>query len=132
MIIDIYAEAIATNKDGERIKGVALKKFNGIGSDVNFTDYISEADIPFKKVLGPGYMFFKYKDSQGRGKLVVHTEYVVSQFLEPEEAKKLVDYTQGQWADGVGEGFEQREVNSDGDFISPWYPGQKILYQMKP
>lgn len=132
MLINIYAEAVATNKNGDIIKGRALKKFTGIECEENFTEYIDANEMPFKDVLGEGYMYFRFAPERRGEKLMVHTEYVISRFLEPEEARKLVKYTQGQWSDGIGEGFEQKEVNSDGDFLSPWFPGQKALYQMKP
>lgn len=42
----------------------------------------------------------------------------------------LIDYTQGQLSDGIGEGFEQTPcavINGEEIYLSPWYRGQ-ILF----
>lgn len=48
--------------------------------------------------------------------------------------EELKDYTQGQWSDGIGEGFEQfsyKEIDGEEIYISPWYHGQKIFAEIK-
>jgi hypothetical protein len=48
--------------------------------------------------------------------------------LTDEEIDRLLDYTQGQWSDGIGEGFEQFPCHHEGRkeiYLSPWYPMQK-------
>jgi hypothetical protein len=51
------------------------------------------------------------------------------QKLSDDELTELSKYTQGQWSDGIGEGFEQYPCcQSEGSdvYISPWIPGQKL------
>ena len=64
------------------------------------------------------------------GVLNVYTEYETTRELTKEECEKLADYTQGQWSDGIGEGFEQHPCMYTKDdeecFISPWYGGQVV------
>ncbi len=55
------------------------------------------------------------------------------EYFEPlvtDELEILPDYTQGQWSDGIGEGFEQSpcaEENGEEIFVSPWFRGQKAV-----
>ena len=75
-------------------------------------------------------MHFKLEN----GKLYTYTVYHSDRELTEEELKQLMDYTQGQWSDGIGEGFEQFPIMEDDEgeevYISPWFPGQNIkIYQ---
>lgn len=44
-----------------------------------------------------------------------------------------MEYTQGQWSDGIGEGFEQSPVPvgpGGGEYyISPWHRGQVLTHR---
>jgi len=99
-----------------------INKLNGVDCQDNFVDYLDEE---FKNKLNHGYMWFK----NDKGKLKTITEYEANEELTEEELEKLVDYTQGQWSDGIGEGFEQEPCttyNGEEVYVSPWYGGQKV------
>lgn len=97
-----------------------LPKLDGINSQDNFVDY---SDMPDK--LKSGYMHFRYENEI----LYTVTEYSLKEELTSEEIEKLKEETQGQWSDGIGEGFEQFPCHYIGEYevyISPWYRGQII------
>ena len=127
------------NKTIVVIKGEAkcdypnLVELHGISCEEDFTEYF-DSDFTFKDKIDSGYMSFSYEN----GKLFTLTVYNCNCKLTEEELLILEEYTQGQWSDGIGEGFEQRPaayvddyLNSDGEittevYISPWFFGQKI------
>lgn len=85
----------------------------------NFAEY---SDIDG---LESGYMQFRFIDDE----LYTITEYISNRELNEKELEDLVEETQGQWSDGIGEGFEQHPCKYIGGkevFVSPWFPGQKI------
>ena len=96
---------------------------DGIDCQDCFTDYI---DDNFDGAISGGYMHFEIID----GVLTTVTEYESTRELTKTEVKELEEYTQGQWSDGIGEGFEQQECgydkNDDDIFISPWFHGQVL------
>ena len=97
---------------------------NGIDCQDDFVEYM---DQEFAHKLIAGYMSFKVED----GSLYTLTEYEVSdgEILTEDELNELASYTQGQWSDGIGEGFEQYPCAEEGGeeiFVSPWYRKQKL------
>lgn len=98
-------------------------RLNGISDETDFVSYM-ERDLG--EVLKEGYMRFVYENDE----LFTVNEYISTRELTDEEMKELIKYTQGQWSDGIGEGFEQRPIMVSGDevYISPWYNGQKVVY----
>lgn len=113
--ITIKAKAGETNCPSNRIN-----ELDGIDCQDNFVDYSDLADK-----LESGYMRFKVEGE------VLHTitEYEANTLLSEEELIQLGEETQGQWSDGIGEGFEQRsciEIDDEEIFISPWYSGQVL------
>lgn len=110
------------------VKGEAYTKYefpeelDGIQSYERFCDYI---DDDFDTLRG-GYMHFKYEDDT----LYTYTVYDSDRELTEDEEQILLDYTQGQWSDGVGEGFEQMPCAYDSDgkeiYVSAWHRGQEI------
>lgn len=138
MKIQIISDAMAVTPEGEDsrdVVGEELKLLDGVDCQERFTEYFHERFTIGEKVhdgeqdlidagITGGYMRFRYDDRTNE--LNVITEYDVTRKLTYEEAKHLVEYTQGQWSDGIGETFEQNPVEIAGVeyFISPWYPGQ--------
>lgn len=108
------------------------EEFDGLDCGDEFVEY---ADSNFPKCIEYGYMHFEYDPKKNI--LYTLTVYETSRKLTKEEEKIVIDYTQGQWSDGIGEGFEQQpfseaDANYGSDFDddtiynpSPWYPGQK-------
>lgn len=52
------------------------------------------------------------------------TTLQLKEFLDADELNELCDYITGQYSDGWGEGFEQREIPVDGGYLSVhfWQP----------
>lgn len=118
----VKGEAKAFDKDFNPIEGENLKKLDGVDCDACFTEYMSSSRVSAVSALSGGYMHFEYED----GKLWTITEYDSKRILNNQELEELQSYTQGQWSDGIGEGFEQFPCNGDEDYISPWHRGQEI------
>lgn len=99
---------------------------NGICDETDFVGYMA---LDISNDLKEGYMRFIYEDDE----LFTVNEYIATRELTEEEMKQLIDYTQGQWSDGIGESFEQRPIMISGDevYISPWYSGQKVTYSQE-
>jgi hypothetical protein len=102
---------------------VDRSKLNGIDCQDEFVEYMDE---DFKHKLSCGYMDFRFED----GKLWTYTVYSTKEVLTTDELQELGEYTQGQWSDGIGEGFEQFPCDYEADgaeiYLSPWYHGQKL------
>ena len=126
--IIIKGEAIVRDvQNNKELKGKVLSNFDGVSDDACFSDYFSTIDCQgnaqkclIEADVSGGYLEFVY--NKELEKLFVETSYDCPRELTKEEQKILVEYTQGQWSDGIGEGFEQREI--DGVYISPWFSGQ--------
>jgi hypothetical protein len=101
-------------------------RLNGIGDETDFVGYMA---LDISSALKEGYMRFVYEDDE----LFTVNEYIATRELTEEEMKQLIDYTQGQWSDGIGESFEQRPIMISGDevYISPWHSGQKVTYSQE-
>jgi hypothetical protein len=100
-----------------------LEELHGIDCQDRFSEYFDKCSYD-KNVTG-GYMNFRFED----GKLWTYTTYTSDRELTSDELDDLLEYTIGQWSDGIGEGFEQEACyyNEDDEvFISPWFYGQKV------
>lgn len=74
------------------------------------------------------YEYVNYFSPNGEPTL----EYELTQPLTQEQLQELAEYTQGQWSDGIGKGFEQfpcKEINGEEIYISPWSGGQKLYVE---
>lgn len=140
MIIMIRGIAKVRDIKGNRITGQSLKDFDGLKCQDNFMEYFQLWETPeleeqmLDALLDIAYMHFEYNDATGQLETV--TTYSSNRKLSDAEEKALIDYTQGQWSDGIGEGFEQHIVD-DEFYISPWFNGQvatltyeKSLYEL--
>ena len=97
-------------------------KLDGIDCQDEFVEWMHE---DFKHKLSSGYMDFRFQE----GKLWTYTIYSTKEILTADELTRLGEYTQGQWSDGIGEGFEQFPCTYlDGEevYVSPWYYGQVL------
>lgn len=101
----------------------AKKYFDGLSDDSCFSEYFGfNTKIP--KCVTGGFMHFEFHENPDT--LYVFTIYDSTRKITADEEKELIKYTQGQWSDGIGEGFEQRDFDDEIYNPSPWYPGQKI------
>lgn len=63
--------------------------------------------------------------------LFIVVDYFSNKIPTPKQANDIANYTQGQWGDGIGEGYEQQPVILQNDqedmefYISMWHQGQK-------
>ena len=67
-------------------------------------------------------LFAEWGVEEHRGALYGRIDCYLSEDLSPEETERLKDAITGQNSDGLGEGFEQREIHIDeGDlYVSYW------------
>jgi len=89
-------------------------------TEINMADYVRDhADIKGKLV------FAEWGVEERRGMLYGKIDCYLTEELTPEETERLRDAITGQNSDGLGEGFEQREIRIDeGDlYVSYWHSG---------
>ena len=102
-----------------------LSELNGVDCQDDFAEYF-DSDFSFKDDIESGYMYFSFENE----KLWTITEYFSNRELYNEELEILSDYTQGQWSDGIGEGFEQEpcfyDDNDEEVYISPCSTNQEV------
>jgi len=87
------------------------------------TDFAEYYEGPLK--LESGFASFRYDPDMDD--LLVETVYLIDgDTFEYNDLMDLVDYTQGQWSDGIGEGYEQYPAfGCEGEvYISMWHRGQ--------
>ena len=98
---------------------VRISVVDGVDCQDDFAEY---SDI---NGLEYGYMRFEFVDDE----LYTITEYVANRELSESDLAELVEETQGQWSDGIGEGFEQMPCtyhNGEEVYVSPWFSGQEV------
>lgn len=103
------------------------EQLDGIDCQEEFTAYFGDEQGALKdKGVTSGYLSFEFED----GVLWSVTTYHSPVKLTPDELHILEEYTQGQWSDGIGEGFEQEPcmlgTNNEECYISAWDMGQEI------
>lgn len=81
-----------------------LEDFDGISSSDLFSYYLRDEALKQKGVSG-GRMYFEYNKVDRQ--LYTITAYESKHLLAEQELQRLVDYTLGQWCDGIGEEFQQ-------------------------
>jgi len=128
--ITVKADAkVLVERNGEDYQEVTdekdLKSLDGITEHgTEFADYFHNGT--YDGFVKGGQMSFHF----AKGKLEVHTVYTSIVKLDKVQLEHLMEYTQGQWSDGVGEGFEQNpaaELDGQDVFISAYHDKQKIV-----
>lgn len=114
-------------KGEAKFHGVVQKHLNqldGVDCQDEFSEYF-DGDESYADDVTNGYLHFEVEGK----KLYSITEYNSTRELTQDELNQLGDYTQGQWSDGIGEGFEQypcMEIDGEEVFISAWSGGQTL------
>lgn len=113
-----YEEAIAEKVAEENRLGTED------GKVCNLMDYFSGSKSIQEKVES-AVVSVKNID----GTLYGCTTLKMKELLESHELTELCEYITGQYSDGWGEGFEQREIAVDGGtlYVHFWQPGQKEM-----
>ena len=92
--------------------------------ELKMGEYISDhADIKGK------VLFAEWSVEEHYGALYGRIDCYLTEELSPEETERLKDAITGQNSDGLGEGFEQREIRIDeGDlYVSYWQSGDEYF-----
>ena len=92
--------------------------------DEDMLEYMWDEDGPKEKIKSM-YWGFEGYDGCLYGKVDVE----LNELLTKEEVEQIKDYICGQNSDGLGEGFEQREIHIDeGDlYVSYWQSGDEYF-----
>ncbi len=99
--------AVFDGDDNRIIDKNTLQKLDGIIYEDNFqTDYLEQNEIECRiqnKLERSGIMSFHYIDTDEY--LEVRSTFVVKEDLNDKELQYLLEDTQNQWSDGMGESF---------------------------
>jgi hypothetical protein len=128
----------AVFRDEEQVSDTAvLRSLDGLAYDEErFTDYIGgppEEDELAAALEPGGIIRFGYQDG---GLLTAVTEYRSRRLLTAAELRLLVEYTMGQWSDGVGENWACISPErcgysimclTPGDGVGPDYPAVEVV-----
>ena len=113
------------------IEGLDRKLLNGYDSQDDFTEYMNK---DMKAKVKPGsYMTFLFNEADQ--KLYTVVKYISGKMMSEKEMNDLAEYTQSQWSDGIGEGYEQMPITEfDGEecFLSPWHKDQEMFISVLP
>lgn len=121
----ISAPAMVITSADEPVFGSALSQFDGLGINNyvdEFTQYMSHKYLVLRNYVTEGWAYFEHDGDS----LHVVTRYRLLQPLTDVLLKLLVEYTVGQWSDGIGEGFGDEVQYRGGDtyYVNAWWPGQ--------
>jgi len=108
MLIRISAPAAVFDSDDEEVTSAdVLRQLDGIiYEDEAFTDFLGGPSHETAIALlleHVGRLSFRFDESLQQ--LVTVTEYRAARLFQDDELSTLVDYTLGQWSDGIGENF---------------------------
>jgi hypothetical protein len=129
--------AVFQNED-QIIEPEVLRTLDGLTyEDEKFTDFIGgteEEDNLVAVLESGGFLRFGY--TPGSGLLDAITDYETRRRLSEAELRWLVDYTMGQWSDGIGENWEAISPErcgfsimclTPGDDVGPNYPKVEVV-----
>lgn len=115
---DYYeTDAYMINNNADAIEEAIAKEQ---ATEINMAEYVGDhAGIKDKLV------FAEWGVEEHRGTLYGKIDCYLTEALTPDETERLRDAISGQNSDGLGEGFEQREIPIDeGDlYVSYWHSG---------
>lgn len=115
---DYYeTDAYMINNNADAIEEAIAKEQ---ATEINMAEYVGDhAGIKDKLV------FAEWGVEEHRGTLYGKIDCYLTESLTPDETERLRDAISGQNSDGLGEGFEQREIPIDeGDlYVSYWHSG---------
>jgi hypothetical protein len=105
--IAVHGWAAVIIDDEQITDAETLRRLDGLTYDDEvFTDYLGgppEEDVLAAALHKGGMLRFSY--TEGHDLLAVVTEYDAKRRLTESELRLLIDYTVGQWSDGIGENF---------------------------
>ncbi len=132
MKITIAGHAVVTDDTGEVTDAAVLRRLHGVVYDrETFTDHLGDINVAgYEKDIRPenearmrkkireaelenatrnallpsGHLRLVYKEAENQ--VWVVTEYEAQRVLSEAEMALLVQYTCGQWSDGIGENFQ--------------------------
>jgi hypothetical protein len=118
-----YQDAIQEMADRENSIGAEN------GEPCNLMQYFSGNPAISEKVMSA---VVSVKESDGV--LYGCTTLRMKDYLEADELKELCGYITGQYSDGWGEGFEQRDIRVDGGILNVhfWQPHDSFRFQEAP
>ena len=92
--------------------------------ELNMATYVSE-----HAALGEKLVFIEWNVEERQGALYGRIDCYLSEELSEDEIGRLKDAIEGQNSDGLGEGFEQKEIYiDDGDlYVSYWHSGDNYF-----
>lgn len=126
--ITINGLAAVSREDEQVTDPTVLRSLDGITySDERFTDYLGgppEEDALVEALESGGSLSFAYQE--GESLLIATTEYVAKRPLSDDEIRLLVDYTMGQWSDGIGENWTGESEDRCGFTIMCLTPGDGV------
>jgi hypothetical protein len=126
--ITLKGLAGAASCGDDELKNEYLYILDGIECQEEFSEYFDDDESLMNKGVTNGYMRFEFNENDKR--LYVIVEYDSQEELTENELDILIDYTQGELSDGIGEVFEQTPCADDDNdneiYVSPWYYGQEL------
>ncbi len=123
--IVIRGAAVVYRADEQVTDPVILRSLDGlVYNDERFTDYLGgppDEDVLAAALEPGGSIQFGYVE--GEEVLSATTEYRSRRPLSTNELRLLVDYTMGQWSDGIGENWTGESEDRCGYSIMCLGPG---------
>ena len=139
-MLRIVVEGLAAvfREDDQITDASVLRSLDGLTyDDERFTDYLGgppEEDILASALVSGGNLRFSHRD--GEPLLTAITEYRSNRPLTESELRLLVDYTMGQWSDGIGENWACESPDrcgftvmclTAGDGVPEGYPSVQLI-----